>query len=196
MIEPPKEAKQTEISDRSITKFNSGLITLSTVKSPDDAISQGVNLELTPDGMWTTRPSLSDHLPKASDNIQGQVIPVNRPERVYYFAMIDGKVNYTSVDNTSWTPIDSQYNNYSKTATVTFLQTDDKILIMNGVNELSYVDLSKIGFPISVFDEVADPTVALTATNTGLAGDKFTMAIAIMELLVKLLYHRYLATRY
>ena len=175
MIEPPKEVKQTEISDRSITKFNSGLITLSTVKSPDDAISQGVNLELTPDGMWTPRPSLSDHLPKASDNIQGQVIPVNRPERVYYFAMIGGKVNYTSVGDTSWTPINSQYNNYSKTATVTFLQTDDKILIMNGVNELSYVDLSEIGFPISVFDEVADPTVALTATNTGLAGDKFTI---------------------
>lgn len=175
MIEAPREIKQTEISDRSINKFNTGLVTLSGIKAPDDAISQGVNLELTPDSMWTPRPSLSDHLALATNTIQGQVLPVNRPDKVYYFAMINGKASYTSTGDTKWNAIDSPHNNYDKVATTTFLQTDDKVLIMNGVNDLSYIDLTEMGFPIYVFDEIANPTVAPTATNVGLDGTAFTI---------------------
>ena len=175
MIEKPAQIKSPSISDRAITNFTAGVITLSGIKSPDSSMSQGINLELTPDKMIKPRPSVIKLLPDAPSKIQGQILPINKPNGVYYFSMVDGKMMWTQMGASSWTTIKGNNNNFNKTEKCRLLQVDDKILILNGVNDLSYIDIKSPTYEISRFEEISNPDSAPTATNQGLSGTDYTI---------------------
>jgi len=85
-----------------------------------------------------------------------------------------GHIHYALPEDSSWTEITAQ--DYSNSANAHFVQHDQKVLIMNGSETLSYFDINTQ--TITSFNALSNAT-APTATPTGLTGSNFTVSYAV-----------------
>lgn len=69
---------------------------------------------------------------------------------------------------------------YDNTASARFCQIGNKVLVMNGTDNLSYIDIAGIGTPaITPFTSLSTPSAPTLTTNTGLTGTTFNIYYAI-----------------
>lgn len=100
------------------------------------------------------------------------------PNLNYRAALINvaGTVNvYYSKDLGTWTIASGK--TYSTTAKGHFAQIDNKVLVMNGADNLSYLNISTKA--VVPFTALTTPTAPTLTTNTGLTGTTFTITFRI-----------------
>src|SRR5690606_26235552 len=87
-------------------------------------------------------------------------------DQMYYFIADDGKIMYCQDNDTTWTDCGGS-NTITTTPGVitTFLRTNNVLLIMNGIDNLGFVDLATMD--VTKFTAVNDPANAPTGSVSG-----------------------------
>ena len=180
MIDPPKATKAPDIKRKSVLDWSVGTVTdYDSRRIVDDALKSSVNMVLEQNGVIRPRPSLKKYGPQPLGEILGELfeckVVTGTTTTFYLVAMqvIDGNgyVCYCKGEDSVWTKIATK--TYDDEADAHFVQIGDKVIVMNGTDPLSYVDLTN--WTITSFNKIDDPTNAPTATATGLSGSGFVV---------------------
>lgn len=174
-ITQPAKVPKARITSVDITSFNGGLDQRGDANITPNSFSVGRNVMLTKQGLATYRYGLRRWLPDAVGPV-GEVFPALYGGTLYYIIADDGKIKYMERGELAWT--DAGGDNVVTTTNVvmgepapvsdmtrnTFIRVLDKVLILNGVDNLGYLDLSDMN--VYHYDEVTDPANAPTAART------------------------------
>lgn len=183
MINPPRATKAPDIKRKSVLDWSVGTVTdYDSRRIVEDALKSSVNMVLEQNGVIRPRPSLKEFNPQPLGEIIGELFEckvVSGATTTFYLVsmqIVSGNayVCYCKGEDLAWTKITTK--TYTKTAPAHFVQIGNKVLVMNGADPLSYVDLSN--WSITSFTKLDDPTVP-TATATGLPGSGFVVYYAI-----------------
>lgn len=187
----PKAIDPPAIKRTSVKAWEKGTVTaLDDGRTPTDGLRSSGNVILEQDNTIRPRGSLTEYGPQPGEglSILGEVYEFSRIEsgvRVNYMISMqsdgtDAHVYYATGEDTAWTealgPSSAQVD-YDPDATTHFKQIADKILVMNGVDNLSFVDTSN--FEITTYTSLTDPGTAPTGTLSGtLTGTSFKVYYA------------------
>jgi hypothetical protein len=86
-----------------------------------------------------------------------------------------GHIHYALPEDTAWTEVTTA--DYSSSANAHFVQHDQKVVILNGSETLSYFDID--AHTITSFNAISNATAPTLTTNTGLTGTNFTVSYAV-----------------
>lgn len=184
MITPPKATKAPDIQRKSVLDWSVGTVTdYDSRRVVEDALKSSVNMVLEQNGVIRPRPSLVEYGPQPLGDILGELFEakvVNGTVSTFYLVSMqvingDGYICYCRGEDNAWTKITTK--TYDDEAPVHYVQIGDKVLIMNGVDALSYLDLKT--WTITAFAALTDPASAPTATPTGLSGSGFLVYYAV-----------------
>lgn len=161
---PYPKVPQAKISSLDITSFNGGLDQRGEANIQPNSFASSQNAMVTLDGLITHRLGLKHWLPDTVGTVY-QILPAIWNGVTYYITADNGKIKYTTDGATSWT-IAGGTNTITTTGTVnTFLRIQNKVLILNGVDYLGYLDLATLN--VVVFAPLADPTTVPTGAVVG-----------------------------
>lgn len=154
-------------------------------RTPTDGLKGAGNVVLDQDGTIRPRPSMSLYGEGTLGTVLGEVYE-------FVQSTTTGSVNweismqnvggttrpYIRKDGGTWTATTGK--TYDNTAKAHFCQIDDKVLVMNGTDNLSYFDITTAsGTPtITPFTALSNPSAPSTA-KTGLSGTSYTYYYAI-----------------
>lgn len=184
MINPPKATKAPDIKRKAVLDWSVGTVTdYDSRRIVDDALKSSVNMVLEQNGVLRPRPSLVEYGPQPAHEIIGELFECKKVSgstaTFYLISMqVDGEdayVHYCTGESNSWTKISTK--TYDATAPAHFVQIGEKVLVMNGVDSLSYVDINT--WTVTSFTKVSDPTSAPSASATGLSGSGFKVYYAV-----------------
>jgi len=187
MIKPPQATAPPKIERVSIMNWVGGYnSTQDDGRIPNDGLTAAQNVLLEQDGVIRPWPSMIEYGPQPSGTILGEIGE---------FKVINGstKTNYLiTVQNVSGTAhvwirkdldawIECTGKNFDTTADCHFLQIANKVLITNGVDNLSYLDINPTsGSYLDVVPFVSLAAVTgVSATPTGLTGTTYTLRYAV-----------------
>lgn len=170
-IKPPN-IKRISLKDwlkGTVTAFDDG-------RTPTDGLRGSGNLMLDQDGTLRPRPSLVRYGTQFPGTLLGQLFEFVKASgstnQNYMLGMFVvggvGKIYY-SKDGGAWT--NATGKTYSATAAAHYIQIDNKVLVMNGSDNLSYMDI--VTLTITPYNALATPT-APTLAATNLTGTAFT----------------------
>lgn len=183
MIDPPKATKAPDIKRKSVLDWSVGTVTdYDSRRIVDDALKSSVNMVLEQNGVIRPRPSLKKYGPQPLGEILGELFEckvVTGTTTTFYLVAMqvidgDGYICYCKGEDDAWTKIDTK--TYDNEADTHFVQIGDKVLIMNGVDALSYIDITN--WTITAFNKLDDPATP-TATATGLTGTSFLVYYSV-----------------
>ncbi len=187
MINPPKATKAPEIKRKSVLDWSVGTVTdYDSRRIVEDALKSSVNMVLEQNGVLRPRPSLSQYGPELLGEILGEIFEckvVTGTRATFYLVTMqvienNAYICYCKGEDPEWTKIEG--TTYDKSAPVHYVQIGDKVLVMNGVNPLSYLNISDSeAWTITTFNQLADPATPPTATTTGLSGTGFLVYYAV-----------------
>lgn len=177
----PKAVTPPKINRVSVKNWLHGTVTAyDDGRTPTDGLRSSGNVMLNQDGTVGPRPSLTLYGPQPTGTILGEVYEFTKNVTVST-TYPDGKQKWmislqnvsgtTSVfiakgEDTSWTQCTGK--TYDTAAAAHFVQIGQKVLVMNGVDNLSYFDITTAGSTNTVVPFVALSTpTAPTATNNG-----------------------------
>lgn len=165
-IKDPVKIKAPNIVSSDLVSFDAGLDERGDYNIAPNAISYGRNGRVNSSGNFTKRLSRKKWLP-STVGFNGEVSTVYYGGEIFYFVADDGEVKYCQEGDTAWTSCGGD-NEVTTTVGLmtTFLRTNEWLLVMNGVDDLRYIDLTN--FEMTQFTFVADPTDAITAVATGI----------------------------
>lgn len=165
-VTDPIKVKGAAIVSSDIVSLDAGLDERGDYNIAPNAISYGRNAMVNSSGNGGKRLSKKKWLPN-SVGFNGELSTVYYNGQVYYFIADNGKVRYIQENQTTWTDCGGA-NVVTTTAGVitTFMRVNDWLLVMNGVDEMRYIDLSN--FQMVQFTFVSNPTPAITAAATGI----------------------------
>ena len=184
MINPPKASKAPNIERKSVLDWSAGTVTdYDSRRVIENALKSTANMVLEQNGVVRPRPSLVKYGPQPTGEILGELFEckkVTSTNVIFYLVSMqsDGTnayIHYARGEDSAWTKISTKA--YDKSAAVHFVQIGNKVLVLNGVDNMSYIDISN--WTIKTFDNLSDPTNAPTATATGLSGSGFFVYYAI-----------------
>jgi len=178
VLKRPDPVSQKRISSDSITGFTGGLYMLDDASAPPNSFTSSHNIQLTTDHLITPRDNLASWLP-ATENTIYQVYPALYNGAIVYYVMDGNHVVWATESSTAWTPCggSNTYTGNSNDGIVaTFLQVNNTLLVMNGVDKLSYVDLATKD--VTQYSPVADPTTAPTTALAGLTTGSYNIYYA------------------
>lgn len=141
---------------------------------PLGAVAVASNVMQEQDGVWGTRWGSANYGPAYTGLMTGltdftvYTSPTNYTTGL--MAVINGVVNYTT-DLTSWTPITGA--DVTTSAWTVMEQYDNKVLLANGVNNFSYVNLSN--FSYGTFTGISTPTAPTATVGSGITGTNYTI---------------------
>ena len=154
-------------------------------RTPIDGLRGAGNVLLTQDGTLRPRPSLSRYGTQPTGTVLGEVYE-------FVEATITGTVNweicmqvvggvarpYVRKDGGTW--VVSTGKTYSTTAPAHFCQVDEKVLVMNGEDNLSYLAISTVNTAptITPFTSLSTPS-APSVAKTGLGATTLTYYYAV-----------------
>lgn len=183
MINPPKATQAPDIKRKSILDWSVGTVTdYDSRRIVEDALKSSANMVLEQNGVIRPRPSLVEYGPQPNGEILGELFEckvVSGTTSTFYLVSMqsdgeDAYIYYCLGEDTLWTKIPT--NRYDAEAPVHYVQVGDKVLIMNGVDPLSYIDLPT--WTIVTFTKLSDPATP-TAVATGLPGSGFVVYYAV-----------------
>jgi hypothetical protein len=173
---PPKILFET------LKDWAKGLYTrLDADRTPMDGLRVAENVKLDQDGTVTQRPGLKLYGTQPPGNVLGQIYEYvyinttttpNTPESWLVCMCLVGGVGkvYVNKDGGSWTLATGK--TYDAAAKAHFEQVYGKILITNGVDNLSYMDIQTK--TITTFTALSQPT-GVSAVATGISGTNITL---------------------
>ena len=164
MVNYPK-VPQARISSIDIVSFDAGLDQRGESNIRSNSFSYGHNAMVNMQGLLTHRLGLKRWLPDVV-NTAGQVFPAIYNGTLYYITADNGKIKYTTDGATSWTDCGGDNTITTTGTTTTFLRILDQVLILNGTDNLGYVNLANM--QVVHFSLVASPTSAPTGALAGL----------------------------
>ena len=174
MIKAPPPIKTPKINRLSVKDWLKGVVSAyDDGRTPAEGLRASDNILLDQDGTLRPRPSLIRYGTQPTGTILGEM---------FEFTKINGSVNeiwlctlqnvagttqiYVNKDGGAWTLCTGK--TFNTTAKAHFCQVDDKILIMNGVDNLAYLDIPTLA--VIPFTALAPATAPTLTTNTGLTG--------------------------
>lgn len=165
-VTDPVKVKGAAIVSSDVVSFDAGLDERGDYNIAPNALSYGRNAMVNSSGNAIKRLSKKKWLPN-SVGFNGEISTVYYGGQVYYFIADDGKVKYIQENGTAWIDCGGA-NDVTTDAGVitTFMRVNDWLLIMNGVDEMRYIDLTN--FEMVQFTFVANPVSSITAAATGI----------------------------
>jgi len=176
----PQPIKTPRIDRISIKNFMKGTVTaLDDGRTPTDGLRASGNMILDQDGTLRPRPSLVRYGIQATGTILGEVYEFRKVSATpglvdeYWLVTMQNVADVTKVyvnkDGGAWTVCSGK--TYDNAAEAHFLQVDNKVLVMNGVDNLSYLDIPTL--IITPFTSLAAQTIT-SAVATVIGGAGFT----------------------
>lgn len=165
-VQDPVKVKGAAIVSSDITSLDLGLDERGDYNIAPNAMSKGRNAMVNSSGNGTKRLSKKKWLPSCV-GYNGEVATVYYGGEVYYFIADDGKVKYIQENDTAWTDCGgANVVTTDEGVITTFMRANNWLIVMNGVDEMRYIDLAT--FNMVQFTFVADPTSSITAAATGI----------------------------
>lgn len=165
-VTDPVKIKAANISSSDIVSFDAGLDERGDYNIAPNAMSYGRNAMVNSSGNAVKRLSKRRWLPN-SVGFNSEVSTVYYAGQVYYFIADDGKVKWIQENMTAWQDCGgANVVTTDEGVITTFMRANDWLLVMNGVDEMRYIDLST--FNMVQFTFVPNPTSSLTASATGI----------------------------
>ena len=177
MLDLPRATKNPDIQRLSIKDWLKGTVTaFDDGRTPIDGLRASGNVILDQDGTVRPRPSLVRYGTQPTGTILGEIFEFSKQvgtTNEYYLITVQNVAGtakvYISKDGGNWTVCNGK--TYDTSAAVHFCQADNKVLIMNGVDNLSYLDIPTLA--VIPFTALAAATVT-SAVGTGLTGTTYT----------------------
>jgi hypothetical protein len=150
-------------------------------RTPIDGLRVTENVKLDQDGTVTVRPGLKLYGTQPTGTVLGQIyeyvfidttVTPNVPQTWNICMQVIGGVGRVTIskDGGAWTTISGK--TYSSTAKAHFEQIFGKVLVTNGVDTLSYMDIQTS--VITTFTALTQPT-GVSAVATGIGGATYTL---------------------
>ena len=175
-----------KVESVSMREWTAGVVTNNDEgRTPQNALRSSGNVVLAQDGTIRPRKSLMLYGTQPTGTILGEVYefvrttPTGQENYVICMQNVAGTARpYIQKDGGAWNVTTGK--TYSTTAKAHFCQVDNKVLIMNGSDSLSYFDIttSETTRTITPFTALTTPSAPTTA-KTGLVGTTFTYYYAI-----------------
>lgn len=184
MFAPTKAQKPPKLKRTSNKTWLKGVVTeLDSSRAPIDGLVSSANTKLYQDGTVGPRPSLRQYGPQPAGTVLGEVFEMKDQDGLtstqkMICMQYDGStanVYVAAGSDSSWTKITGK--NYDTSAKAHFLQIQNKVLIMNGVDSLSYYDIED--GTLTAYTALSNPSAPTLTTNTGLSGTDFNVYYAI-----------------
>jgi len=147
-IAKPVKVPQAKISSFDVVSFNGGIDQRGEYNITKNSFAVGRNVMTNKQGLATYRYGLKKWLPNTVQ-AGGQIFPVIYEGEEYLITADDGKIKYCQNGDTAWT---NATGDAVTTAGVynTFLRIQDKVLILNGTDELGFLDLDTFAVDLSL----------------------------------------------
>jgi len=155
-------------------KFAKGYIsTIDNSRRPIDSLSDLQNMEVVQDNVLRPRPPLVRYGTQPTNTVIGRAMTRYNSTRSIYWMIDDGANGklYKQTDGGSFTLAGGAGNSYDDEAWAGGVQAKNKLYIYNGVDNLSYVDLTSD--TVQTYTALATPS-APTVTMTGATSTGFT----------------------
>lgn len=177
MIPIPRVERPPQIDRLSTREWEKGTVTAyDDGRTPIEGLRASGNVYLDQDGVLRPRPSLLRYGTQPTGTILGELFEFVRMESgvpVTYMLIMQNIAGTTkpayAKDGGAWTTINGK--TYDNDAPAHFVQVDEKVMVMNGVDNLSYVDIPTLA--VIPYVALATPG-APTATKTGLGATTYT----------------------
>lgn len=172
MIPTPKPTAPPNIQTLSVKNWLKGVVSAyDDGRTPLDGLRSGGNIMLAQDGTVQPRPSLALYGPQPTGTVLGEIFPFRAYSGLTYTNWMISLQNVSGTTNvyickggdTSWTKCTAGVT-FDNSASAHFCQVQNKVLIMNGVNNLSYLDIPTS--TVTTFTALSNAT-APTITNNG-----------------------------
>jgi len=166
-LDKQAQVKQQSIVSRDVVGFSAGLDERGEYNTPVNSYTYGRNVWVNSSNNITKRLVKRKWLPDTV-GFNGEISAIYYDEQMYYFVADNGKIKYCQENATAWTNCGGSNTITTTVGTnTTFMRTNDILLIMNGVDNLGYVNLATKN--VTKFTYVANATSTLTAAATGIS---------------------------
>lgn len=176
--------KAPKIERKSIKGWLKGTVTaFDDGRTPEDGLRASANIILEQDGTLRPRPSLVRYGPQPTGTILGEIAEyrvTTAGVTTNWMISMQNVAGTTKVyrakgEDSSWTVCNGK--TYDNTARAHFIQVADKVVVMNGVDNLSYLNTTTGA--IIPFTAILAPSAPTLHTLTGLTGTSFNVYYAI-----------------
>lgn len=180
----PKATSPPKIERKSIKNWLQGTVTaFDDGRTPIDGLRDSANVLLEQDGILRPRPSLNLYGPQPIGTVLGEIYEftkVTGTTKTYWLICLQNVGGVTKVyvakgEDTAWTACGGK--TYHNTAPAHFIQIDNKVLVMNGEDYLSFLDIPTL--TITAFATINAPSAPILDVATGLSGTSFKVYYAI-----------------
>ncbi len=184
MIPIPKPIKPLPIKTTDVDLWVDGVVTaLDEGRLGVEALTEANNMILDEDGTLRPRPSLRLFGPQPTGTVlgkPGKFTIVNGTTRTRYLIIVQvvsgtAAAYIAKPEDTIWTMCSGETFNTS--VPCTFVQGANKVLILNGTDDLTYLDLATVPSSptLTRLVPLSNPTTAPTLSETGLTGSVYTV---------------------
>lgn len=167
-VDKPLKVEKKNITSTDIISFNGGLDERGDANADSNTFIAGRNVMVDLAGLLTHRFGLKKWLPDTVETCY-EVFPAIYGSHLYNIVADDNKVKYCETGATSWTNCGGTNTITTGDGIVTtFLRIQDKLLILNGVDKIAYVDLATMNVVkfTTVTNPATQPTLTVPATLT------------------------------
>jgi len=188
MINPPKATQPPKVERTSNKNWLKGVITAyDSGRTPVDGLVSTSNTILDQDGTVRPRPSLRNYGPQPTGTVLGEVFEfkvqdgLSSSQWMICLQNVSGttKAYIAMGEDSSWTACTGA--TYNNSAPAHFCQIQDKVLIMNGVNSLSYFDVTTASTTptITVYTALTTPSAPTGTVSANITGTGFNVYYAV-----------------
>lgn len=180
MYTPTDDLPTPVIKRKSVKNFLKGVVSANDdAQTPVDGLKSAYNVILEQNGTVRPRAGLVAYGPQPTGTVLGEIFPyrkVSGTTRENWLISVQNVAGTASVyiakgEDTSWTLCSGK--TYDNTARCHFLQVDDKVLVMNGTDNLSYLDIASA--TVIPYTALTTPGVPTGSVSAGITGTTFNM---------------------
>lgn len=165
-VTDPVKVKGASIVSSDMMSFDLGLDERGDYNLAPNAMSYGRNAMVNSSGNAVKRLSKKKWLPN-SIGFNGEISTVYYNGQVYYFIADNGKIRWIQENMGAWQDCGGTNVVTTTPGTITtFMRVNNWLLVMNGVDEMRYIDLTT--FNMVQFTFVSNPTSSITAAASGI----------------------------
>lgn len=184
MFTPPKATPPPKVERVSVKNWIKGTVTAyDDGRTPIDGLRSSGNVILEQDGTVRPRPSLTQYGPQPTGTILGEIYEfrvTNGLTTTNWMITLQNVSGTTEVyvakgEDTSWTLCTGK--TYDNSASAHFCQIQDKVIVMNGVDNLSYLDIPTS--TVVAYTALSTPAAPTLDTLTNLTGSVFKVYYAV-----------------